>query len=326
MEPLQNTSLSKLTNQELIVRINQLKKEKNAVILAHYYQVPEIQELADFVGDSLQLSQQASETQADIIVFAGVHFMAETAKILSPDKKVLIPDMNAGCSLADSCPPEAFKPFIDAHPGHKVVSYINCSAAIKTMSDVICTSSNAKFIVDSFPIDQPLIFAPDKNLGAYINSITGRNMVLWDGACHVHNQLTDERTIRLKIENPDARLIAHPECRGPILALADFIGSTAALLEYTKKDNAQKYIVATESGIIYQMKKANPHKEFIVVPSDETCNCNDCPFMKMNTLEKIYLSLKNEKPEILLDDNTIEMASKPIIKMLEISKRSGLVK
>lgn len=326
METLQNTSLSKLTNEELVFRINRLRKEKNAVILAHYYQVPEIQELADFVGDSLQLSQQAAQTEADVIVFAGVHFMAETAKILSPEKKVLIPDMNAGCSLADSCPPEAFKPFIEAHPGHKVVSYINCSAAIKTMSDVICTSSNAKFIVDSFPLDQPLIFAPDKNLGAYINSITGRNMVLWDGACHVHNQLTDERTIRLKIENPDAKLIAHPECRGPILALADFIGSTAALLEYTKKDSARKYIVATESGIIYQMKKANPGKEFIVVPSDETCNCNDCPFMKLNTLEKIYLSLKNETPEILLDDVTIGLAAKPILKMLEISKRSGLVK
>lgn len=326
METFQNTSLSKLTNEELVFRINRLRKEKNAVILAHYYQVPEIQELADFVGDSLQLSQQAAQTEADIIVFAGVHFMAETAKILSPEKKVLIPDMNAGCSLADSCPPEAFKPFIEAHPGHKVVSYINCSAAIKTMSDVICTSSNAKFIVDSFPLDQPLIFAPDKNLGAYINSITGRNMVLWDGACHVHNQLTDERTIRLKIENPDAKLIAHPECRGPILALADFIGSTAALLEYTKKDSARKYIVATESGIIYQMKKANPGKEFIVVPSDETCNCNDCPFMKLNSLEKIYLSLKNETPEILLDDVTIGLAAKPILKMLEVSKRSGLVK
>ncbi len=326
METLQNTSLSKLTNEELVFRINRLRKEKNAVILAHYYQVPEIQELADFVGDSLQLSQQAAQTEADIIVFAGVHFMAETAKILSPEKKVLIPDMNAGCSLADSCPREAFKPFIEAHPGHKVVSYINCSAAIKTMSDVICTSSNAKFIVDSFPLDQPLIFAPDKNLGAYINSITGRNMVLWDGACHVHNQLTDERTIRLKIENPDAKLIAHPECRGPILALADFIGSTAALLEYTKKDSARKYIVATESGIIYQMKKANPGKEFIVVPSDETCNCNDCPFMKLNSLEKIYLSLKNETPEILLDDVTIGLAAKPILKMLEVSKRSGLVK
>jgi quinolinate synthase len=318
--------LTKMTNLELISRINDLRVQKNAVILAHYYQVPEIQELADFVGDSLQLSQAAADTNADIIVFAGVHFMAETAKILSPDKKVLIPDMNAGCSLADSCPPVPFKRFIDEHPGHKVVSYINCSAAIKTMSDVICTSSNAKAVVDSFPQDQPLIFAPDKNLGAYINSITGRNMVLWDGACHVHNQLTDERTIQLKLENPDAKLIAHPECRGPILVMADFIGSTAALLEYTKKDTAQKYIVATESGIIHQMQKYSPNKEFLVVPSDETCNCNDCPFMKMNTLEKIYLSLKNEQPELLLDEQTIELARKPIVKMLDISRKSGLVK
>ncbi len=319
-------SLSKMSNEELAARIHDLKIAKNAVILAHYYQVPEIQELADFVGDSLQLSQKAAETEADIIVFAGVHFMAETAKILNPNKKVLIPDMNAGCSLADSCPPEQFKPFIEAHPGHKVVSYINCSAAVKTMSDVICTSSNAKAVVDSFPVDQPLIFAPDRNLGAYINSITGRNMVLWDGACHVHNQLTDERTIKLKIDNPDAKLIAHPECRGPILALADFIGSTAALLEFTKKDSNRKYIVATEGGIIHQMKKANPQKEFLVVPSDETCNCNDCPFMKLNSLEKIYLSLKNEQPEIIIDPETISLAAKPILRMLEISKQTGLVK
>lgn len=326
METDIKSSALKLSNAELIERINQLRVQKKAVILAHYYQVPEIQELADFVGDSLQLSQQAAQTKADIIVFAGVHFMAETAKILSPGKKVLIPDMDAGCSLADSCPPDAFRAFIDAHPGHKVVSYINCSAAVKTMSDVICTSSNAKAIVDSFPGDQPLIFAPDKNLGAYINGLTGRNMVLWDGACHVHNQLTDERTIQLKIDNPDAKLIAHPECRGPILALADFIGSTAALLEYTKKDKSQKYIVATESGIIHQMKKYNPNKEFIVVPSDETCNCNDCPYMKMNTVQKIYSSLRTEKPEILLNKETIELAQKPIIKMLEISRQSGLVK
>ncbi len=326
METQIKQSVSKKTNIELITLINELRIQKNAVILAHYYQVPEIQELADFVGDSLQLSQKAADTNADIIVFAGVHFMAETAKILSPDKKVLIPDMNAGCSLADSCPPEAFKPFIEAHPDHKVVSYINCSAAIKTMSDIICTSSNAKAVVDSFPEDQPLIFAPDRNLGAYINSTTGRNMLLWDGACHVHNQLTDERTIQLKVDNPDAKLIAHPECRGPILAMADFVGSTAALLDFTKRDNSQRYIVATEGGIIHQMKKANPHKEFLVVPSDETCNCNDCPFMKLNTLEKIYLSLKNEQPELLLDPETIEKAREPIIKMLDISKKSGLVK
>lgn len=326
METSIKTTLTKLSDSELIYRINDLRIQKNAVILAHYYQVPEIQEIADFVGDSLQLSQQAADTKADIIVFAGVHFMAETAKILSPEKKVLIPDMNAGCSLADSCPPEAFKQFIEAHPGHKVVSYINCSAAIKTMSDVICTSSNAKAIVDSFPYQQPLIFAPDKNLGAYINNLTGREMILWNGACHVHNQLTDERTINLKISHPDAKLIAHPECRGPILAIADFVGSTAALLEFTKRDRSQQFIVATESGIIHQMKKASPDKEFIVVPSDDTCNCNECPFMKMNTLEKIYISLKTEKPELLLDTETIEKARLPILRMLEISRKTGLVK
>lgn len=326
METKIKTPVLKISNSELIERINALRVKKNAVILAHYYQVPEIQEIADFVGDSLQLSQQAAKTEADIIVFAGVHFMAETAKILSPQKKVLIPDMNAGCSLADSCPPEAFKPFIDAHPGHKVISYINCSAAIKTMSDVICTSSNAKQIVDSFPIDQPLIFAPDKNLGSYINSISGRNMLLWNGSCHVHNQLTDEKTLELKIANPDAKLIAHPECRGPILALADFIGSTAALLNFTIQDSSKRFIVATESGIIHQMQKANPDKEFIIVPSDETCNCNNCPFMKLNSLQKIYMSLQTEQPEILLDDKTIEKARLPILKMLELSKKTGLVK
>ncbi|MDY0103358.1 MAG: quinolinate synthase NadA [Lentimicrobium sp.] len=315
-----------LSDENIIQKISELRKIKNTIILAHYYQVPEIQDIADFVGDSLQLSQKAAETDADIIVFAGVHFMAETAKILSPDKKVLLPDLNAGCSLADSCPPVDFKRFIDAHPGHKVVSYINCSAAVKTMSDVICTSSNAKSIVDSFPMDQKLIFAPDKNLGAYINSVTGREMVLWDGSCHVHNQLTDEKVIQLKIENPDAKLIAHPECRGPILAIADFIGSTAALLEFSKKDKAQKYIVATEGGIIHQMQKASPEKTFIVVPSDETCSCNDCPYMKMNTLQKLYLALKNEKPEIILDNEVIEKAKRPILRMLEISKAASIIK
>ncbi|PKP46994.1 MAG: quinolinate synthase [Bacteroidetes bacterium HGW-Bacteroidetes-11] len=314
------------TDSELLERISKLRKEKNAIILAHYYQVPEIQDIADFVGDSLQLSQKAAETKADMIVFAGVHFMAETAKILSPDKKVLLPDLDAGCSLADSCPPDDFKRFIDAHPGHRVVSYINCSAAVKTMSDVICTSSNAKMIVDAFAPDEKLIFAPDKNLGAYINGQTGRNMVLWDGSCHVHNQLTDEKVIQLKIENPDAKLIAHPECRGPILALADFIGSTAALLEFTKSDSNQRYIVATEGGIIHQMQKSSPEKEFIVVPSDETCSCNDCPYMKLNTIQKLYLCLKNETPEITLDAETIEKAKKPILRMLEISRAANLIK
>ncbi|HAH57063.1 MAG TPA: quinolinate synthase, partial [Bacteroidales bacterium] len=243
---MENTLLQKEipSRVELPALIRQFLKEKQAILLAHYYQVPEIQDLADFVGDSLQLAQKAAETEASMIVFAGVHFMAETAKILNPDKKVLLPDLNAGCSLADSCPPDDFKRFIDAHPEHKVVSYINCSAAIKTMSDVICTSSNAKLIVDSFPEDQPLIFAPDKNLGAYINSVTGRSMVLWDGSCHVHNQLTDEKVIQLTLEHPEAKLIAHPECRGPILALADFVGSTAALLKFSQTDDSKKYIVA----------------------------------------------------------------------------------
>ncbi len=311
---------------ELVLKIKQLQKEKNAIVLAHYYQVPEIQDLADFVGDSLQLSQAASETEADIIVFAGVHFMAETAKILSPDKKVLLPDLAAGCSLADSCPPEAFRRFINANPGHRVISYINCSAAVKTMSDVICTSSNAKTIVDSFPKEEQLIFAPDKNLGGYINNITGRTMLLWDGSCHVHNQLNDAKVIQLRIENPDAKLIAHPECRGPVLALADFIGSTAAMLEYTAKDSCMRYIVATEGGIIHQMKKASPGKEFIVVPADETCSCNDCPYMKMNTLDKLYSCLKNETPEILLESAVIEKAVKPILRMLEISRAAKLIK
>lgn len=315
-----------LSDEELRERINELRTQKNAIILAHYYQVPEIQDIADFVGDSLQLAQKASETEADIIVFAGVHFMAETAKILNPAKKVLLPDLDAGCSLADSCPPADFKRFIEAHPGHKVVSYINCSAAVKTLSDVICTSSNAKAIVDSFPEDQKLIFAPDKNLGSYINSQTGRNMVLWDGSCHVHNQLTDERVIRLKIDNPDAKLIAHPECRGPILQMADYVGSTAALLAFTKTDSSKRYIVATEGGIIYQMQKASPDKEFLVVPSDETCSCNDCPYMKLNTMEKLYLCLKNEKPEILLDEKVMEEAKKPILRMLEISKAAKIIK
>lgn len=308
------------TDEELIQKINVLRKQKNAVILAHYYQTPDIQDIADFVGDSLQLSQQAAATDADIIVFAGVHFMAETAKILSPSKKVVLPDLKAGCSLADSAPADKFEAFVKVHPSHKVISYINCTAAVKTLSDVIVTSSNAMKIVESFPQDQPLIFAPDKNLGAYINGKTGRNMVLWDGACEVHETITTERIIRLKIENPDAQLIAHPECKAPVLVLADFIGSTSALLDYTKKSDRKKFIVATETGIIYQMQKASPGKEFIVVPSDETCSCNDCPYMKLNTLEKLYLCLKNEKPEITLPDDVIEKARRPIVRMLELSK------
>ena len=312
--------MKRITNSLLITQIAKIKRQKNAVILAHYYQIPEIQDIADFIGDSLALSQQAASTNADIIVFAGVHFMAETAKILSPGKKVLLPELNAGCSLADSCPPDAFSAFKEKHPGHKVISYINCSAAIKTMSDVICTSSNAVKIVQSFPMDQPLIFAPDRNLGAYINGITGRNMVLWNGSCQVHDMISTERIIELKARYPDARLIAHPECKGPVLVLADFIGSTTALLEYTKKEKATRFIVATETGIIHQMKKDSPEKEFIIVPADETCACNDCPYMKMNTLEKLYKCLKDETPEIILSADIIKRAIIPIQRMLDLSK------
>lgn len=306
--------------------IQRLRKEKNAVILAHYYQVPEIQDIADYIGDSLGLAQQAQETTADIIVFAGVHFMAETAKILNPEKKVLIPDMDAGCSLADGCPPDDFRRFKEEHPDHTVISYINCSAGIKVLSDVICTSSNAKAIVDSFPQDAKLIFAPDKNLGAYINDVTGRNMVLWDGTCQVHDILKTEEVIRLKMAHPDAMLIAHPECQAPILALADYVGSTTGLLQFTRKDSARKYIVATETGILHQMKKASPDKEFIIVPTDETCSCNDCPYMKLNTLQKIYLCLRDEKPELLLDESVIEKALLPMQRMLDISRQAGIIK
>jgi quinolinate synthase len=310
----------KLSDEDIAIRFLKLKKEKNAILLAHYYQIPEIQDLADFVGDSLGLSQEALKTNADIIVFAGVHFMAETAKILNPDKKVVLPDMNAGCSLADSCPPGPFKKFIRDHPGHIVISYINCSAEVKALSDVICTSSNAVKIVESFPKDQKIIFAPDKNLGAYINGITGRNMVLWEGTCEVHDIINTEAIIRLRAENPDAKLIAHPECKAVILALADFIGSTTALINYTIKDSARKYIVATETGILHQMKKSSPDKKFMIVPTDETCACNDCPYMKMNTLPKLLQCLEKEVPEILLSAKLIERAKKPIIRMLELSK------
>ena len=309
-----------MDKEKLINKIQELKKEKNAVILAHYYQVPEIQDIADYIGDSLQLSQKAAETHADIIVFAGVHFMAETAKILSPSKKVLLPDLDAGCSLAASAPEKEFSDFVKQHPDHKVITYINCTAAVKTWSDVIVTSSNAVKIVESFPKDQKLIFAPDKNLGAYINGLTGRNMLLWDGACEVHETIKTESILKLKLEYPDAKLIAHPECKQPVLILADFIGSTSAMLEFTAKDNSKKFIVATETGIVHQMQKLSPDKEFIVVPSDETCSCNDCPYMKLNTQEKLYLCMLNEKPEIILSDEVIEKARRPIVRMLELSK------
>jgi len=302
-----------------INNINELRRKKNAVILAHYYQVPEIQELADFVGDSLALAQQAEKTNADIIVFAGVHFMAETAKILNPEKKVLVPDLNAGCSLADSCPADEFAAFLKQYPGHTVITYVNASAAVKTLSDIIVTSTNAMKIVNQLPADEKIVFAPDKNLGNYINSVTGRNMVLWNGSCHVHNQLLAETVVMLKIQNPDVPLIAHPECQGTILEMADFIGSTQALLNYTRTDSSIKYLVATEGGIIHQMKKYSPNKEFIVVPADKTCNCNDCEYMKMNTIEKIEQVLQNENNEITLSPEVIERAYIPLKRMLEMS-------
>ena len=310
----------------MVNEINQMRKEKNAVILAHYYQEEEIQDIADFVGDSLALSQEAAKTKADIIVFAGVHFMAETAKILSPVKKVLIPDVNAGCSLADSCPPDKFAEFIKKYPGHTVISYVNTSAAIKAMTDIICTSSNAVQIVNSFPMDEKIIFAPDRNLGDYIKGLTGReNMIIWDGACHVHEEFSIERIIELKKDNPEAKLIAHPECEKPVLIIADFIGSTSALLKYTITDKAKKYIVATESGIIHQMKKSNPDKIFVPAPpEDSTCACNDCKFMKMITLKKLYNCLKYEIPEVTLNEDIRIKAEKPIRRMLEISAKLGL--
>lgn len=318
--------MTRKTDNELKSEIRKLLKEKNGILLAHYYQVPEIQDAADYVGDSLGLSQEAAKTNASLIIFAGVHFMAETAKILSPNTKVIIPDLKAGCSLADSCPPDEFAKFKGQHPDHVVISYINCSAAVKTMSNVICTSNNAVQIVESFSKDQKIIFAPDKNLGGYVNRMTGRNMVLWEGTCEVHDILQTKAIINLKIQHPDAKLIAHPECKAQVLEIADFIGSTTALLNFTMKDSSKKYIVATETGILYQMKKSSPEKEFIIVPSDDTCSCNDCPYMKMNTLKKVYLSLKNEKPEIILSDEVIEKASIPIERMFEISNKMNLVR
>jgi len=305
--------------------ILKLKKEKNALILAHYYQIPEIQDIADYVGDSLGLAQKASEANVDIIVFAGVHFMAETAKILNPDTKVLLPDMEAGCSLADSAPLSDFVEFKKQYPDHIVISYINTTAEIKTVSDVICTSGNAVEIVKSFPEDQKIIFAPDRNLGGYVNSVTGRNMVLWDGACEVHDILTTEGIIKLKEENPEAKLVAHPECQQPVLEIADFVGSTTALLKYTRESSAKKFIVATETGILHQMHKESPDKEFLIVPTDETCSCNDCPYMKLNTMEKLYMALKNEQPEILMDKQLMKEAGKPIERMLEISRKLKLI-
>jgi len=304
---------------DIFAEIEILKKQKNAVILAHYYQNPDIQDVADYIGDSLGLAQQAQQTNADIILFAGVHFMAETAKILNPTKKVLIPDMNAGCSLADSCPPQQFSKFKAEHPDHIVISYINCTAEIKALSDIICTSSNAVKIVESLPKDQPIIFAPDKNLGAYINKVTGRNMLLWDGACMVHEIFSLEKITKLKIQHPNAQLVAHPECEAAVLDKADFIGSTTAILNYVKTNPGKEFIVATETGILHQMIKNSPEKTFIPAPPNNSCACNDCPHMKLNTLEKIYLTLKYEQPELLLPAHLIEAAKKPILRMLSLS-------
>lgn len=309
---------------DLFAEIKGLKKEKNAVVLAHYYQEPDIQDIADYIGDSLGLAQQAQKTKADMIVFAGVHFMAETAKILNPSKKVVIPDLKAGCSLSDSCPPPIFKKFKEQHPDHIVVSYINCSAGIKALSDVICTSSNAKLIVESFPKEQPIIFAPDKNLGAYINKVTGRKMLLWNGACMVHEIFSLEKITKLKERYPKAKLIAHPECEEPILKMADFIGSTTGLLKFTQKDPSREYIVATEVGILHQMEKTNPEKTFIPAPPNNACACNECPHMKRNTLEKVYLCMEYEVPEILMDEELRRAAKIPIDRMLELSAKAGV--
>jgi quinolinate synthase len=306
--------------------ISRMKKQKNAVILAHYYQEAEIQDIADFVGDSLALSQEAAKTSADIILFAGVHFMAETAKILSPSKKVLIPDTNAGCSLADSCPPDKFAEFKSLYPYHTVISYVNTTAEIKAMTDIACTSSNALEIVNSLPKDENIIFAPDKNLGNYIKSKTGRqNMIIWDGACHVHERFSLQRILELKKQHPDAKIIAHPECDQTILIVSDYIGSTSALLNYTIKDAGKTYIVATEFGIIHQMQKSNPQKLFLPAPpEDSTCACNDCRFMKMITLKKLYNCLKYELPEVTLSEDIRIKAEIPIRRMLEISAKLGL--
>jgi len=312
-------------NIDLFAEIAKLKKEKNAIVLAHYYQEPDIQDVADYIGDSLGLAQKAKQTEADIIVFAGVHFMAETAKILNPTKKVLLPDLNAGCSLADSAPTLLFKAFKDKHPDHIVISYINCTAEIKALSDIICTSSNAMAIIDSIPKDQKIIFAPDKNLGAWINKKTGRNMLLWNGACMVHEIFSLEKLTRLKLRHPEAKVIAHPECEEPVLQVADFIGSTTQLLKYSKDDAATTFIVVTETGILHQMQKDSPEKTFIPAPPNNNCACNDCPYMKLNTLEKLYLCMKYETPELLMAEDLRIASLKPIERMLEISKAAGLL-
>ena len=310
---------------DLFSEIERLKKEKNAVILAHFYQEPDIQDVADFIGDSLGLAQKARETDADIIVFAGVHFMAETAKILNPTKKVLLPDLKAGCSLADSAPADLFKAYKDKHPDHLIISYINCTADIKALSDIICTSSNAEKIIESVPKDQPILFAPDRNLGAWLNKKTGRNMLLWNGACMVHEIFSLEKITKLKIRHPKAKLIAHPECEEAVLAIADYIGSTTQLLKYSQSDSSNEYIVATETGILHQMQHNSPNKTFIPAPPNNNCACNDCPHMKLNTLEKLYLCMQYELPEITMDENLRLAAKKPMDRMMDISQKAGLI-
>jgi len=311
--------------ENLVDKINKLRKEKNAVIMAHYYQTSDIQDIADYVGDSLALAQQAAKTKADIIVLCGVHFMGETAKILCPDKKVLIPDINAGCSLADSCPADEFGKFVKAHKDYTVISYVNTSAAVKAYTDVVVTSTNARQIVESFPPEEKIIFGPDQNLGNYINSITGRNMLLWNGACHVHAKFSVEKILDLKKIYPQAKILAHPECKGAVLKLADFVGSTAAILKYATNHEEKEFIVATESGILHKMQQACPQKVFIPAPpEDSTCACNECNFMRMNTMEKLYHCLLNETPEIQVDKKIAEKAIKPIQRMLDISAKLGL--
>ena len=310
---------------DLFFEIEKLKKKKNAIVLAHYYQEPDIQDVADYIGDSLGLAQKAQSTDADLIVFAGVHFMAETAKILNPTKKVVLPDLKAGCSLADSAPTNLFKAFKEKHPDHLVISYINCTADIKALSDIICTSGNAEAILNSLPKDQQVIFAPDKNLGAYINKKLGRNMLLWNGACMVHEIFSLEKIIKLKVRHPNAKLLAHPECEEPVLRIADFIGSTTQILKYSKTDSANEFIVATETGILHQMQKDSPFKTFIPAPPTNSCACNDCPYMKLNTLEKLYLCMEYETPEITMDETLRLAAKKPIDRMLEISRAAGLL-
>lgn len=316
--------MSKSTT-ELQAEIRRLAREKNAVIMAHYYVSADIQDIADFIGDSLALAQQAARTAADIIVLCGVHFMGETAAILCPDKKVLVPDLNATCSLAESCPADEFARFVADHPGHTVVSYVNTTAATKAVTDVVVTSSNARQIVESLPEDTPIIFGPDQNLGAYINSITGRNMLLWNGACHVHARFSVEKILALKAEYPQAKVLVHPECKGPVVKLADKVGSTAALLKFAIADEATEFIVATESGILHEMQKSCPQKTFIPAPPDDsTCACNECEYMKMVTMEKLYRCLRDEQPVVTVDKDIAAKAIKPIERMLEISERLGL--